>query len=202
MVFKGETMKKNDKPSQHDESPELPGDGPASPDEGVEIAPGNAEGISGGPAIPSEEAANLLRQVDELKSKLLRATADYQNMIRRSQLNITEAREQQLIEIAKSLVTVMDHFDRALAVDIEKVPVQTMLQGMQIVHDELFKVLEQLGIQRIEAKPGEEFDPKRHAALMRQKIEGIPAGRVAAQFQPGYIINDRTLRPVQVSVAE
>jgi molecular chaperone GrpE len=185
---------KNDPHDQDDR--ELP------PEGGDGSERGNAEEIGSGLAIPAEEAAALVREVDDLKSKLLRSAADYQNMIRRSQTNIAEAREQQLMDMAKSLVTVMDHFDRALEVDQVKVDPQTLLQGLKMVHDELLKTLEKFGIQRVEANAGEEFDPTKHAALMRQKADGVAPGHVAAQFQPGYVLNDRTIRPVQVSVAE
>ena len=147
-------------------------------------------------------AAQQAGEVKELKEKLLRAAADYQNLARRSQQNVVEARDQQLGEVAKALVTVMDHFDRALEVDTQKVSAESLRQGVQMVHAELLKVLEKFGIQKIEAKPGEEFDPKKHAALMRQKTADVKSGHVAAQFQPGYTLNDRTIRPVQVSVAE
>jgi molecular chaperone GrpE len=115
----------------------------------------------------------------------LAAAADYQNYVRRAQQNVSEAREQQLFDFARSLVTVLDHFDRALQVDPERTSTQTVLQGMQMVHDELLKVLEKFGIQRVEAKPGEPFDPARHQALMHQPAEGVEPDHVAAQFQPG-----------------
>jgi len=156
------------------------------------------EGDDAGAAAASGSA----REVKELKEKLLRAAADYQNLARRSQQNVGEARDQALGDVAKALVTVMDHFDRALEVDNAKVSAESLRQGVQMVHAELLKVLEKFGIQKIEAKPGEEFDPKRHAALMRQKTDDVKSGHVAAQFQPGYTLNDRTIRPVQVSVAE
>ncbi|MFW6033239.1 MAG: nucleotide exchange factor GrpE, partial [Phycisphaeraceae bacterium] len=57
-------------------------------------------------------------------------------------------------------------------------------------------------IERIEAQPGEPFDPNRHEALMRQASDEVESGHVTTQFQPGYVLSDKTIRPAQVAVAE
>ncbi len=126
-------------------------------------APGNGPGSEERPeseGVAEEDRATVLqRQLDECQSRLLRSAADYQNTIRRSQGAVQEAREQQLLEISKSLINVLDHFDRALEIDLTKVPAQNLVQGVKIVRDELNKLLEGFGIRRIEAKVGEEFNP-------------------------------------------
>ena len=149
-----------------------------------------------------DPTAGLKREIDDLRSKVLRAHADYQNAVRRSQLSVFEAREQQVFEMAKSLVNVMDHFDMALNVDPEKVSSQTMLTGLQMVRTEMFKTLEGYGLKRLTATPGEEFNPRQHEAVMRQKVSGIQESHVAAQLQSGYAIGEKVLRPVKVSIAE
>lgn len=175
-------------------------------DDAEQIEPEEAPLSEAGPedagADGGAEVALLQKEIARLKDQLLRSAADYQNMARRAQNNVAEAREQQLLSIAKSLVPVIDHFDRALAVDTAKVSTESILQGVQIVGAEMQKVLEKFGIKRMEVNPGDEFDPKRHEALLRQKVEGITPGHVAAVLQPGYVLNDRTLRPAQVSMAE
>jgi molecular chaperone GrpE len=151
---------------------------------------------------PDHEAEALRREVGELKDRLLRSAADYQNYVRRAQQNVADAREQQLLEVAKALVNVLDHFDRALEVDPAKTTTQGLLQGVQIVRDELFKLLEKFGLKRIVATPGQDFDPLRHEALMRQPAKGIPPDHVAAQLQPGYVLGERTVRPAKVALAQ
>jgi molecular chaperone GrpE len=144
----------------------------------------------------------LRKERDELKDKHLRALADLQNFRRRADLSVQQARELQVMDMARSLVTVMDHFDRALEVDPEKASVQSVLQGLRIVHDELLGVLQRFGIERVEAKPGDPFDPSRHEAMMREKKEGVEPDRVGVQFQPGYSLGDKTVRPAKVTVTE
>ncbi len=144
----------------------------------------------------------LQRERDELESKLLRAMADYQNYARRAEQNVVAAREQQLMAVAKSLITVLDHFDRALEVDPEKTSTRDLLKGVTIVRDELMRALQSFGIERLDVQSGEPFDPNRHEALMRQPSEEVESNHVTSQFQPGYQLKDKTIRPAQVSVAE
>lgn len=155
------------------------------------------------PQAPEESPEQVLRRErDELEARLLRVSADYQNYVRRSQQNTTAATEQQLMEMARALLTVMDHFDHALNVDPDSSTPQSLLQGVQIVRDELLKTLEQFGVQRFDVAVGDEFDPTQHQAMMRQTAEGLESNHVAAQLQPGYSLGDKTLRPAKVAVTE
>lgn len=153
-------------------------------------------------ATDSGELEALRRERDEFKDKHLRALADLQNYRRRADLNAQQARDLQLMDIARALVTVMDHFDRALEVDPAKASIDSVLQGLRIVHDELLATLGRFGIERYEAAPGEPFDPSRHEAMMRQKVEGVEPDHIGSQFQPGYRLGDKTIRPAKVTVTE
>ena len=144
----------------------------------------------------------LERSCAEMEAKYLRAAADLQNYVRRTQQNVADARQQQLMDVAKSLVLVLDHFDHALEVDPASTSPDALLAGVQIVRDELLGALERFGVKRLEVKQGDEFDPHRHEALMRQAVEGLGPDRIAVQFKPGYTLEDKTLRPAQVSVTE
>ena len=147
-----------------------------------------------------QQIATLQTELDDLHDRLLRVTADYQNFARRSQQNVIEARQQQVTDMARALLTVLDHFDRALEGDHSKVSAQSLLEGVKIVRDELLKTLERFGVKRMAVKQGEPFDPARHEALMHQAVEGLEPHHVANELAPGYTLNDRTLRPAKVSV--
>ena len=172
--------------------------------EAVEIQSDEGAGITEAETDqpPESELEKLRRERDELDARYLRVSADYQNFVRRSQQNIDSAREQQVMALAKSLVTVLDHFDRALEVEPEKTSASDLLDGVQIVRDELLKTLEQFGVRRLEVSPGDPFDPTYHEALMRQAVDGLEPNRVAAQMQPGYTLGDKALRPAKVSLTE
>ena len=166
-----------------------------------DAAPASQPVAEQAPAL-EQQVAGLQGELDDLQARLLRATADYQNLGRRAQREVVEARQQQLMELARALLAVLDHFDRALEVDTAKVSLQSVLEGVHMVRDELTKMLERFGIRRLDAKPGEVFEPARHEAMLHQSVPGVPPGRVAAQLQPGYTLGDRVLRPAKVSVAQ
>lgn len=149
-----------------------------------------------------DELTALRRERDDFESKYLRAAADLQNYARRSQQNVADARDQQLMDVARALLTVLDHFDLAMQVDPEKSSAKDVLAGVQMVRDELMSTLERFGIKRIDAGRGDEFDPNRHEAVLRQAVDDLESNHVAEQFQPGYAIGDRTLRPAKVAITE
>ena len=151
---------------------------------------------------PEDELTQLRQQCAELNSKYLRTAADMQNFARRAAQNVADARQQQLMAVTRAMVAVMDHFDKALEVDPENTSADALLEGMRIVRDELLGALEKFGVKRVEVKQGDQFDPICHEAMMRQAVEGLEPDRIAAQFQPGYVLEDKTLRPAKVSVSE
>ncbi|QDU33279.1 heat shock protein GrpE [Poriferisphaera corsica] len=152
--------------------------------------------------IELTEEDKLRKQLQELNDKYLRTAADYQNYVRRAEQNVGVVKEQQVMSIARELVTVLDHFDRAVEVDKEKVTVDDLLGGVKIVKDELLRSIGKFGVQRVEAQVGEEFDPNKHEAMMRQPSEEVETNHIVQQFQPGYVINDKTIRPAGVIVAQ
>ncbi len=150
----------------------------------------------------SEELVKLQEERDAFEDKFLRAQADYQNYVRRSSRELETMRQQRVVEIARALTTVLDHFDRALEVDPEQSSAGEVLDGVASIRDEMLKALSAFGLQRVVVEPGEEFDPNRHDALMHQPHDDIDAGHVIQTFLPGYYVNDLPVRPAQVSVAQ
>lgn len=170
--------------------------------EGVQF---DAEQAAGDAASTEQDVlARVQQERDELEQKLLRVSADYQNFARRAQQNITAAGEQKLMDMARGLVTVLDHFDRALeaAGGAEADTQGDLHRGVTMVHQELLATLGRFGIERVDVTVGEPFDPVRHEALMRQPAEGVDSNHVTMQMQPGYVIGEKVVRPAQVGVAE
>jgi len=188
----------------HDESAETAGAGTGpgrgNSEQGYGQAREPSEEDSEKPAPSAEE--QWKQRADDMEQKYLRVSADYQNYVRRSQQNVESAKEETLMKLARSLLTVLDHFDHAMAVDTQKTSADAVIDGMRMVQEELMKTLRGFGIERFSPEPGEEFDPNRHEALMRQAAVQIESNHVVASLQPGYMLNDKTLRPAKVSVAE
>src|SRR5215208_693939 len=136
--------------------------------------------LEGAPGSNSATAdANELDRVraerDMLFEKLARAQADFQNSRKRLQAESDQRAQYANATLIKSLLPVIDNFERALAQDPSKTDPATLLRGMQIVHDQWLKVLAQQEVEEIAPQPGEAFDPNRHEALMHQPSE-FPEG--------------------------
>jgi molecular chaperone GrpE len=162
------------------------------------------EGGDGNDPVGALEAD--LRKLHEerttLFQQLARVQADFRNARQR-----LESDKQQQIQYAnttflKGLLPVLDSFERALEVDPATTDFTSVLKGMQIVHDQLVKVLEANSVRVIAPEPGTPFDPHQHEALMQQP-GGQSAEPVVAQLlQKGYAMHDRVIRPAQVVVSK
>src|SRR5688500_10443871 len=161
------------------------------------------EGVAAGGSATAAatDYARLKAERDMLYETLARAQADFQNSRKRLQAESDQRAQYANASLIKSLLPVIDNFERALAQDPAKTDTASMLKGMQIVHDQWLNVLKQQLVQEIAPQPGEAFDPNRHEALMHQPSPH-PDGAVVQTLQKGYALHDRTLRPAQVSVSK
>ena len=148
----------------------------------------------------SDAIAQLENEKAEIFGRLQRVSADYQNYVRRAEQNVIDAGEFARAEVFRRIVPVLDHFDTALGQEPTTDEARSLATGVRIVRDELLKVLQQMGVERIDARQGDEFDPHLHEALMQQPVKGIAANHVAQQLQPGYRYKQRIIRPAKVAV--
>jgi molecular chaperone GrpE len=160
-----------------------------------------AEPASAGPNTGGVDVRKLQAERDDLFNRLARATADFKNTQKRIQTESDQRVQYANQSLIKSLLPVIDNFERALAVDANKVDAAAILRGMQIVHDQWLSMLKQQQIEEIAPKPGTPFDPTRHEALMQQDSQ-YKSPTVVQLLQKGYSLHDRTLRPAQVAVSK
>ena len=173
--------------------------GPAPPDEEV-LEAEDERRRAGGPE--SNEMLQLRAERDDLYQRLARAQADYQNSRKRLEADVEQRLQYANAQLIKALLPVIDNFERALAVDAARTDAAAILKGMQIVHDQLMKVLGEHHVEEIAPDPGTPFDPARHEALMQQPAEQYDEPTVTQLLQKGYALRDRTLRPAQVAVSK
>jgi molecular chaperone GrpE len=167
-----------------------PSDGPTdSPSQTAEALEGNAE------------LQKLQAERDSLYERLVRDTAEFRNSQKRMNAEMDTRLQFANSSLIKSLIPVIDNFERALAVDTEKVDAKSILKGMQIVHDQWLKVLSQQQVEEIAPSPGDPFDPTKHEAIMQQEAT-YPVPTVVQLLQKGYSLHGRTLRPAQVAVSK
>ncbi len=148
-----------------------------------------------------DQASLAQREINDLKSKLVRWQADFQNLQRRAAREVLESKQNADADFAKSLLQVLDHFDMALSVDPTKVDAKSLLDGVKITYDELRKTITNRGIESYDPT-GKPFDPHMHEAVMQEPSDKFPAMTVIQTFQQGYKIGDRVLRPAKVKVSK
>jgi len=160
------------------------------------------EGAPQSPGSSAEaDVARLQQERDALFLRLARTTADFKNAQKRLEADAEQRAQYANSALIKSLIPVIDNFERALSVDPGKTDASAILKGLQIVHDQLIKVLRDQKVEEIAPQPGERFDPTRHEALMQQEAPQYTEPSVTQLLQKGYALHGRTLRPAGVAVS-
>ncbi|MFT8390480.1 MAG: nucleotide exchange factor GrpE [Sporolactobacillus sp.] len=150
-----------------------------------------------------EQAAQidkLMKENQELKNRLLRAQADFDNFRKRTNKEKTDARKFRAQDIVTDMLETLDNFERAMAVETMSEDGAALKKGMEMVLNKLKLALEKEGVQPIEAL-GKPFDPNVHQAVMQEASEAHESGIVIAVLQQGYTLNGRILRPAMVKVS-
>jgi len=163
---------------------------PQSESDAVESSDGDAELIE-----------SLTAERDAAVNAKLRAQADFVNYQRRASENEQRALIGGMAAVVRTLLPALDNLDRALEMDPDRITVEQLRDGVRMVRGEISRALESHGIVVIAPDAGDEFDPRRHEALMRQPSEEIPADHVVALLQVGYAMGETILRPAKVTLA-
>ncbi len=170
-------------------------------------APANPETQNAEAAAQADPMAVLAKEAADLKDRLLRTLAEMENLRRRTEREVADARTYAVTNFARDVLGVADNMERAMqALDDEirakaDAGVKALLDGVELTERELMKVMEKHGIKRLDPK-GEKFDPNFHQAMFEMPDPTVPSGMVAQVVQPGYKIGDRVLRPALVGVSK
>jgi len=159
-------------------------------------------------APPAEEQVRILAgAVDELRDKFLRAVAETDNVRKRAEREVAEARVYGIANFARDVIGVADNLSRALeAIGPEAragadETLTALLDGVDLTKRELEKALAKHGIRPLDPQ-GEKFDPNFHQAMYEVPDASAPPGVVVQVVQTGYAIGDRVLRPALVGVSK
>ena len=129
-----------------------------------------------------------------------RALADLQNARRRFDKERLETRQNATVDVALQLLPILDDFELAMNNVSADVAASEWYGGFQLIPRKLKGVIEKIGLERIESL-GKPFDPQWHNAIMREASDQ-PTDTIIREFQPGYKVGDRVVRPAVVAVAE
>jgi len=151
----------------------------------------------------AEELRGRIEQLqvekDEMFAKLQRVSADYANFQKRAPKQIADTIAYEKEKIIKTLLPALDNFEHALANAPSAETVDVLLKGVKIVYDQMLDVLKSHDIEQIEAL-GEKFDPALHQAMLQRCQPEKDEGIVLEEFQKGYKLNGRVIRPSRVVV--
>jgi len=155
----------------------------------------------------AEALALLTAERDELKDRTLRTLAEMENLRRRTEREVADARAYAVTNFARDVLNVADNIRRAL----DSVPADAkatadgalkgLIDGIELTERDLAKTLERHGVKIVEPQ-GQKFDPNRHQAMFEVPNAEVPAGTVVQVVQAGYVIGERVLRPALVGVAK
>jgi len=157
-----------------------------------------AEASSGTAESSSAELQKLKTERDTLLDRLARAQAEFENARRRAAKEQQDFRDFATVDAIKSLLPVIDSFERALQAKSEPADFRT---GVELIYKQLQDVLAKLGVRPITAK-GEQFDPHVHEAIEMVETSDAADHEVLEEWQRGYKFKDRLLRPAMVKVAK
>jgi molecular chaperone GrpE len=158
---------------------------------GDDPAAGEASAVSG-------ELQKLMAERDALVDRLARAQAEFENARRRAAKEQQDYRDFAAADAIKSLLPVIDSFERALQVKSEPGDFRS---GVELIYKQLQDALAKLGVRAIPAQ-GEPFDPHYHEAIEMVETSQAPDHEVLEELQRGYKFKDRLLRPALVKVAK
>ena len=148
--------------------------------------------------ISPEEA--LKAEVAELKDQLLRKEADYQNYRKRMAREVSDARRIGLVETIMPFLQVFDLFEMAMKAAESSDNVAALKQGLEMILAQYGKTIDELGVQKFDTV-GENFDPMWHDAVAYENSETAAEGVIVKQWNCGYKMGDRLLRPARVIVS-
>jgi molecular chaperone GrpE len=164
------------------------------------------------PETPPEAAAPdpvavLEAEKAELKDKLLRSLAEMENLRRRVEKDLADARAYGVTRFARDMLDVADNLNRAVASfpaeqkAAAEGALKALIDGVELTERDLLKKLEGHGVKKLEPE-GQKFDPNLHQAMFEVPDETRPNGTVINVVQTGYVIGERVLRPAMVGVSK
>ncbi len=166
-----------------------------------------SEESSADEAAPDDEVVDeptvseLADEISDLKDQLLRKSADFDNYRKRMIREKEELGAYANRELLLDIVPIVDDFERAIRSSEESKDFDSFHNGVVLIEKQFISMLERKWkLVRFDSA-GEEFDPERHEAMMTEESDDVEQPTVAEDFQKGYMLGERVIRPAKVKVA-
>ena len=156
----------------------------------------------------AEALANLKAEYEayraeskERHDQMLRTIAEFDNSRKRADREKEESLKYALESFVKELIPTVDSIERAIQSTKESQDFDGLAEGVEMIYRALLNVLEKRGVTPIDAV-NEPFDPMQHEAVMHVESEDVPENSIIEEWQKGYILHNRVIRPSMVSVSK
>jgi molecular chaperone GrpE len=155
---------------------------------------------------PFTELENLYAENNSLKDKVLRTLAEMENLRRRTEREVADAKLYGVTAFARDMLPFADNLRRAIDSIPAAVragadgPLKNIVEGIELTERDFLSRLAQHGVKKIEPK-GQKFDPNLHEALFEVPDASVPNGTIVQVVEAGYAIGERVLRPAKVGIA-
>jgi len=146
-----------------------------------------------------QELESIRKEKDDIFGRLQRVYADYANFQKRVPKNIADTVAYEKERFIRSFLPILDNLDRTLQEARSAQNVEAVVRGVEITRDQTLTILKSYGVEPIESL-NEKFDPARHEAMLRRSEPDKENDIVLEEFQKGYTLNGRVIRPSRVAV--
>ena len=161
-----------------------------------------------GDSPEAEALANLKAEHERYKAEaekqhdqMLRTIAEFDNSRKRAEREKEESLKYALESFVKELIPTIDSIERAIQSTTESQDFVALAEGVEMIYKGILSTLEKRGVTPIEAV-NEPFDPMQHEAIMHVESEEVPENNVIEEWQKGYMLHNRVIRPSMVSVSK
>ena len=163
-------------------------------------------GLSGAEVQEEQTEEDVSAELEALREKYLRLSADFDNYKKRLAKEKQEILDFGNAQRLKELLFVLDNIERAIELSEEshgeKTDFVAFLDGIKLVHAQFLSGLGNFGVTEIDSGEGTIFDPSYHEAVYKEHSETYESGTIISEVQKGYLLNGRLLRPSMVSVSQ
>lgn len=148
----------------------------------------------------NQKVADLEQKLADAENRRLLALAEMDNQRKRFAKEMENVRHNTTQDTLFPFLQVFDHFTMAVTASASTENIDSLKKGMEMIQQEFDKAFQDLGIEKVDAL-NKEFDPKLHEAVAQEASDTVPAGIVIRQWNMGYRIGDRLLKPAMVIVS-
>jgi molecular chaperone GrpE len=146
-----------------------------------------------------DEKEQLKKEVAELKDKYLRLYSEFENFRRRTAKEKTDLMKTANEDVLVALLPVVDDFERGIKSINESSDLKSLTEGMNLIHNKLYKTLEAKGLKPMESI-GQEFNSELHEAISQTPASEEMKGKVVAEVEKGYYLHDKVIRFAKVVI--